>query len=91
MVGRLERISIRCTYSKVKMLGTLICVVGALTMSIMQSISSPATKEEVEVKLTSLPSDVTFDIHKIIGCLYLMAGVLVLSANVVLQVGTKPI
>lgn len=90
-VGRLEKINIRCTYSKVKILGTLICVVGAFTMSIMQSISSSATKTEVESNLSSPPSPPIFDTHKIMGCLYLMTAVVVLSGNVVLQVTWKEI
>lgn len=78
---RLERVKLSCMYSKVKIIGTCLCVVGALTMSIMQSTGVP-TKES---PLTS-PSSPVFDKQKIIGCLYLIAAVFVLSSNVVLQV-----
>lgn len=47
-------------------------------MSIMHSAGAP----EKEAQLSS-PS---FDKEKIIGCLYLVAAVVVLSSNVVLQV-----
>ncbi|KAF7828422.1 WAT1-related protein [Senna tora] len=88
-IFRLEKISIRCTYSQVKIIGTLICVVGALTMSMMQSMSSDATKTEVQLKLTlSSSSYAVFDMHKITGCLYLMAAVILLSGSVVLQAFT---
>ena len=78
---RLERVKLSCVYSKVKIIGTCLCVVGALTMSIMQSTGVP-TKES---PLTS-PSAPAFDKQKIIGCLYLIAAIFVLSSNVVLQV-----
>ncbi|KAM3734835.1 hypothetical protein ACB098_10G044100 [Castanea mollissima] len=80
---RLERVKLSCVYSKVKIVGTCLCVVGALTMSIMQSTGVP-TKES---PLTS-PSSPVFDKQKIIGCLYLIAAVFVLSSNVVLQATT---
>ncbi|XP_004511689.1 WAT1-related protein At5g47470 isoform X2 [Cicer arietinum] len=82
----LERVNVNNRYSKIKILGTLLCVLGAFTMSIMQSISAPpATKKETTIQSLSTPSDFLFDIQKIIGCLYLMASVLILSSNVVLQ------
>lgn len=82
---RLERVNISCLYSKVKIVGTLLCVAGALTMSL---IHSTATKEAqmTSSSSSSSPSDSIFDKQKIIGCLYLMAAVLILSSNVVLQV-----
>ena len=55
-------------------------------MSIMHSISAPASKNEAKVQLSSTPSDFIFDKQKIIGCLYLMISILILSGNVVLQV-----
>lgn len=80
--GRLEKVKLSCTYSKVKIAGTMVCVGGALTMSIMHSASASARDA-----LTSAPlTDVSFDNNKIIGCLYLLAAVFALSTNVVLQV-----
>ncbi|KAJ1375449.1 EamA domain [Sesbania bispinosa] len=82
----LEKVNLSNKHSRVKIFGTLLCVVGALTMSIMQSISAPATQKEVAtVQLSSTPSDFIFDMQKIIGCLYLMASVLILSSSIVLQ------
>ncbi|KAJ8754812.1 hypothetical protein K2173_012736 [Erythroxylum novogranatense] len=77
---RLEKVELSCIYSKVKLVGTLLCVVGALTMSLMHSTTSG--------RLTSPISEMMFDKDKIIGCLYLMAAVIVLSSNVVLQATT---
>ena len=78
---RLEKVEINCLYSKVKLLGTLLCVVVALTMSLMHST---ATARESPIVSASL--DVIFDPQKIIGSMYLLAAVFVLSCNVVLQV-----
>lgn len=69
-----------CVYSKVKIVGTLLCVAGALAMSLMHSAGKN------EAKFTSAQVDFVFDKEKIIGCLYLMAAVFVLSSNIVLQV-----
>lgn len=81
---RLEKVKLSCTYSKVKIVGTTVCVGGALTMSIMHSASTSAGDA-----LTSAPlTDVSFDNNKIIGCLYLLAAVFALSTNIVLQAAT---
>lgn len=55
-------------------------------MSIMQSISAPATEKNDTVQESWTPSSFIFDTQKIIGCVYLVAAVLILSTNVVLQV-----
>lgn len=80
---RLEKVKLSCLYSKIKIIGTLLCVVGALAMSITHSTGVTA-REVAELKH---PFPVTVsDTQKIIGCLYLVAAVLALSSNVVLQV-----
>ncbi|KAM5572925.1 WAT1-related protein [Rosa sericea] len=84
---RLEKVKLSCLYSKVKILGTLLCVVGALTMSIMQSTTSTSTPA-TEIQYQAHSPDVIFDKQKIIGCLYLLAAVFVLSSNIVLQATT---
>lgn len=85
---RLEKVALSCLYSKVKIVGTFLCVLGALTMSIMQSTVSPK-----DVRMATKPTDdlVVFDTDKITGCIYLIAAVIVLSSNVVLQVNNKNI
>lgn len=84
---RLEKVNLSNKYSKLKILGTLLCVLGALTMSIMQSISAPATKKEATLlQSSSTPSNLLFDMKKIIGCIYLIISVLILSSSIVLQV-----
>ncbi|XP_059655179.1 WAT1-related protein At5g47470-like [Cornus florida] len=84
---RLERVKLACMYSRVKIVGTLVCVMGAITMSIMHSATDISAAKEAQL-LDSIARDDTFDEEKIIGCVYLMAAVLMLSSNVVLQATT---
>lgn len=81
---RLEKVTLSCLYSKVKIAGTVLCVLGALTMSLMQSTVSPKGARMI----VSPTDDIVFNKDKIIGCMYLVAAVLVLSSNVVLQATT---
>lgn len=89
---RLEKLKLTCMYSRVKIVGTFLCVIGAITMSVMQStMHTPIAKQTTDLASPPPPtsdSDYMFDIDKIIGCIYLMAGVLVLSSNIVLQAST---
>lgn len=88
---RLEKVKLSCMYSKVKIAGTLLCVAGALTMSIMHSAKQVVKQTSVVSSSVVVPTEsanVLFDKEKIIGCLYLMAAVFVLSINVVLQAAT---
>lgn len=75
---------IRCLYSKVKIVGTLLCIAGALTMSLTHSTA--AKEAQMTPSSTSSPADSTFDKQNILGCLYLIAAILVTSSNYVLQV-----
>ncbi|KAB2067154.1 hypothetical protein ES319_A09G207400v1 [Gossypium barbadense] len=81
---RLEKVALSCLYSKVKIAGTILCVLGALTMSLMQSTVS-SKDETVMPPLTDVDADMIFDKDKIAGCLYLVAAVFVLSSNIILQ------
>ncbi|XP_040988213.1 WAT1-related protein At5g47470-like [Juglans microcarpa x Juglans regia] len=81
---RMEKVKLGCLYSKVKIIGTLLCVVGALTMSIMHSTGAAAK----EARISSSSPDIDLDKDKIIGCLYLVAAVFALSSGVVLQATT---
>lgn len=65
-----------------KIVGTFLCVAGAVLMSLLHS--SKSTKDANFLLVST--SDVIFDKQKMIGCFYLMAAVFVLSTNVVLQV-----
>ncbi|KAK6137709.1 hypothetical protein DH2020_028544 [Rehmannia glutinosa] len=83
---RLEKIKLGCIYSRAKIAGTLLCVFGAVFMSLMQStLQKHTAKEAAEVAFPSPPEDDVFDRKTIVGSLYLIAAVFVLSSQVVLQ------
>ncbi|KAL4565650.1 hypothetical protein LXL04_029753 [Taraxacum kok-saghyz] len=84
----LEKVDIGCTYSRVKIVGTFLCVVGAITMTIMQSTKKKSITNDIFPHDSSSPPTehfYIFDKNRIIGCLYLIAAVIVLSSNVILQ------
>uniref|UniRef100_M1A106 WAT1-related protein n=1 Tax=Solanum tuberosum TaxID=4113 RepID=M1A106_SOLTU len=81
----LEKVELRCKYSRAKIAGTLMCVTGAILMSLMQNTTNP------QIDLPSSPPHHKynfFDLEKMKGSLYLMAAILVLSSNIVLQAAT---
>ncbi|KAG5592894.1 hypothetical protein H5410_043408 [Solanum commersonii] len=81
----LEKVELRCKYSRAKIAGTLMCVTGAILMSLMQNTTN------TQIDLPSSPPHHKynfFDSEKIKGSLYLMAAILVLSSNIVLQAAT---
>ena len=85
-VCRLEKVELGCIYSKAKIAGTLLCVAGAVIMSLTQSTlgSHKAREAHLSVPPTLLRN--LFDERKIMGCFYLMAAVFVLSSTIILQV-----
>ncbi|XP_057727018.1 WAT1-related protein At5g47470-like isoform X1 [Arachis stenosperma] len=87
-IFRLEKVNIKSTYSRVKIMGTMLCVVGAFAMSIMQSMSTNAAKQDATlVHYISDPTahDAVFDKQKILGCIYLLLAISLLSSSLVLQ------
>ncbi|CAG7894933.1 unnamed protein product [Brassica rapa] len=78
---RLEKMDMKCLYSKLKILGTLLCVFGALTMSLMHSASIIQDEKDNA-------SIFVFDRDRVVGCMYLLGAVFILSSNVVLQAST---
>lgn len=84
---RLERIEWGCMYSRAKVAGTLLCMLGAILMSVMQSAASVQSAREGIVKLLqSSSTDGLLDKDTMTGCVYLIAAVVVLSSQAVLQV-----
>ncbi|XP_012439490.1 WAT1-related protein At5g47470 [Gossypium raimondii] len=83
-IFRVEKVVLTYLYSKIKIVGTFVCVAGAVTMSIMQSTDSSG---DAMMDHPAVDNNI-FDKNKIIGCMYLMAAVLVLSSSVVLQAAT---
>ncbi|KAL0324482.1 UNVERIFIED_CONTAM: WAT1-related protein [Sesamum calycinum] len=80
---RLEKIELACRYSRAKIVGTLLCVFGAVVLSLMQST---VRDNEFDAEFPStLPPHVFFDKQTMLGCVYLIASVVVFSSQVVLQ------
>lgn len=73
-------------YSKVKITGTLLCVIGAFVLSYMQSFIRVSSLTEIipSIRSPTTPMDI-LDEEKIVGCVYLLAAIVVLSSTIVLQ------
>nr|XP_010934950.1 WAT1-related protein At5g47470 isoform X2 [Elaeis guineensis] len=78
---RFEKFDIRCKYSGIKILGTLVCLSGAIVMSCLQS---PSTSP----MLTSNKLSLLGNKEWMLGCFYLLSAVVILSCNTVLQAAT---
>lgn len=85
---RMEKVELGCIYSKAKIAGTLLCVAGAVIMSLTQSTLGSDVAREAPLSVPPPPSRNIFDEQKIMGCLYLMAAVFVLSSTIILQATT---
>ncbi|WVZ82956.1 hypothetical protein U9M48_030156 [Paspalum notatum var. saurae] len=90
---RLERFDKACKYTQAKMVGTLVCLVGAMAMSLLQQSpsSSPASADVVTAAAAAAESQSGSGggYHDwILGCSYLVGAVVVLSLVTVLQAAT---
>ncbi|KAJ4776783.1 WAT1-related protein [Rhynchospora pubera] len=81
-----EKFDKQCKYSKAKVLGTLVCLSGAMAMSFLQS--PPSTSPQINKQHLSENSNSNGYFDWMLGCFYLLAGVVVLSCNSVLQAAT---
>ncbi|KAI5655717.1 hypothetical protein M9H77_32904 [Catharanthus roseus] len=84
----LEKVKLNCKYSKIKIAGTLLCVGGAIVMSLMQSIVNADAAKEPQLSTLSPPSAEILDGKKIAGSAILLAAVIILSSTIVLQAAT---
>ncbi|KAH0471129.1 hypothetical protein IEQ34_000852 [Dendrobium chrysotoxum] len=79
---RIEKFDIKCKHTRYKVMGTLMCLSGAMAMSFMQanSVNLPAESPNLRSLFMgeNLGTDTTSN-DWIIGCLYLLAAVVVLS------------
>ncbi|GJN40421.1 hypothetical protein PR202_gb29629 [Eleusine coracana subsp. coracana] len=77
-----ERVDLRCRYTRAKILGTVVCLGGAVAMSVLQSPATPRGHRPIDHAAAVARS------HRdwVAGCLFLLGAVLVLSATIVLQV-----
>ncbi|KAL0928200.1 hypothetical protein M5K25_000070 [Dendrobium thyrsiflorum] len=80
---RIEKFDIKCKHTRYKVMGTLMCLSGAMAMSFMQenSVNLPAESP-------NLRSIFMGDNDWIIGCLYLLGAFVVISCYMILQATT---
>ncbi|KAM0934318.1 putative EamA domain-containing protein [Dioscorea sansibarensis] len=75
---RFEKVNMKCKYSMTKILGTMACLSGAITMSFLQGPSASSSS-------SSLPPNENMNQDWFIGCSCLLGAVLVMSCTTVLQ------
>ncbi|TVU39141.1 hypothetical protein EJB05_12546 [Eragrostis curvula] len=83
-----ERVDLRCRYTRAKILGTVLCLGGAVAMSVLQSPATPRG-HALHWTLDRATTAAVARTHRdwAAGCLFLGA-VLVLSGTIVLQAAT---
>ncbi|XP_008796936.2 WAT1-related protein At5g47470-like isoform X4 [Phoenix dactylifera] len=84
---RFEKFDIRCKYSGIKILGTLVCLSGAIVMSFLQSPSTSPMLTSNKLSLLGEHMNMAINKEWMLGCFYLLAAVIILSCNTVLQGG----
>ncbi|XP_020259589.1 WAT1-related protein At5g47470-like [Asparagus officinalis] len=85
---RFEKTDMKCKYTRAKVLGTVICLSGAMVMSILQTRKHPL-KTQYQGPLVSIELlQDKVEKNWIIGCFYLLGAVLVVSCSTVLQAVT---
>uniref|UniRef100_A0A0D6QU12 WAT1-related protein n=1 Tax=Araucaria cunninghamii TaxID=56994 RepID=A0A0D6QU12_ARACU len=88
---RMEKVEINNLHSRLKIVGTIICVCGAMAMSFLRgpalkqiwSHSEQAVHTGNSIVLSILHQDNSE--NKIIGCMYLLAAVVMMSSSLLLQ------
>ncbi|KAK8450585.1 hypothetical protein SEVIR_6G054500v4 [Setaria viridis] len=80
---RFERFNWKCQYTRAKILGTLVCLSGAMCVSFLKnptpSVSPKSVPDELELSNGKSRKD------WILGCFYLLTGVTIFACNTVMQ------
>eukprot|EP01018_Ginkgo_biloba_P024822 Gb_30801 [translate_table: standard] len=91
----MEQVDIKCNYSRLKIAGTVICVCGAMAMSFLEGPAlsqlwpNPTAHSNPAENLVH-----TYILHKghsnkkIVGCIYLLSAVVIMSWTTILQADT---
>ncbi|CAL5036254.1 unnamed protein product [Urochloa decumbens] len=80
---RLERFDKACKYTRAKMVGTVVCLVGAMAMSFLHSAASSSSSSSPEEEAAAGSY-----CDWILGCSYLVGAAVVLALVTVLQAAT---
>ena len=81
-VCRFESVDLKCRYTRAKILDTVVCLGGAVAMSFLQS------PDALSGHVLPRPADPAAAASWVVGCLCLLAAVLVLSGTIVMQAAT---
>ncbi|KAL6896727.1 hypothetical protein ACP4OV_007299 [Aristida adscensionis] len=83
-----ERVDLRCRYTRAKILGTVVCLGGAVALSVLQSPAIPTG--DALSRPPGRAAAAAGRPHRdwVLGCLCLLGAVLVLSGTIVLQAAT---
>lgn len=84
---RFERFEWKCKYTRAKILGTLVCLTGAMCVSFLKNDSAPSISPEPVPSNDEALSQQGNGSKKewILGCFYLLSGVTILACNTVMQ------
>ena len=77
---RFERFNWKCKYTRAKILGTLVCLSGAMCVSFLKNSTPKSIPGDEEL------SDGKTRKEWILGCFYLLTGVTIFACNTVMQV-----
>nr|CAB3457958.1 unnamed protein product [Digitaria exilis] len=78
-----ERVDLKCRYTRAKILGTVVCLGGAIAMSVLQSPDAPPGHVVLPRSAERAAAA-----NWVVGCLFLLGAVLVLSGTIVMQAAT---
>ncbi|CAN6175416.1 unnamed protein product [Urochloa humidicola] len=83
-----ERVDLKCRYTRAKILGTVVCLGGAIAMSVLQSPDTPSPGHVLLPRSAAERAAAAAAASWVAGCLFLLGAVLVLSGTIVMQAAT---
>eukprot|EP00262_Sarcandra_glabra_P007447 TRINITY_DN2026_c0_g1_i3.p1 TRINITY_DN2026_c0_g1~~TRINITY_DN2026_c0_g1_i3.p1 ORF type:complete len:366 (+),score=45.84 TRINITY_DN2026_c0_g1_i3:167-1264(+) len=85
---RFEKVDLKCTYSRAKIMGTLVCLGGAMSISFLNGPPvSPLSPSSGNLVLSNLSTE-PINKDRLVGCMCLIGAVFILSCIMVLQAAT---
>lgn len=83
---RFERFNWKCKYTRAKILGTLVCLSGAMSVSFLKNPAPSVSPNSVPGEELEELSNGKSRKDWILGCFYLLTGVTIFACNTVMQV-----
>ncbi|GJN39630.1 hypothetical protein PR202_gb28761 [Eleusine coracana subsp. coracana] len=82
---RFERFEWKCKYTRAKIIGTLVCLSGAMCVSFLKNDATPSVSPKSVPSNEQLSQQGNGKEEWILGCFYLLTGVMILACNTVMQ------